>query len=109
MALRGLWRSHDCHMIPSTNIIKQHCKDNSLHSLSNIVRCDTSAVKLPRPAELTPARLTMYSVPFIRFDKGYSRVEGVVMLASVTAEELPVLYRTTQDVMGVTRGSLAGG
>ena len=50
----------------------------------------------------------MYSVPFIRFDKGYSRVEGAVMVA-VTAEELPVLYRTTQDVMGVARGSLAGG
>ena len=109
MAPRGLRRSHDCHMISSTNTIIQHCKDNSLHSLSNIVRCDISSVKLPRPAELTPASLTTYSVPFIRFVKGYWRVEGLVMMALVTAEELSALYSTTQDVMGVTRVSLGGG
>ena len=31
------------------------------------------------------------------------------MMASVTAEELSALYSTTQDVMGVTRGSMGGG
>ena len=96
-------------MILSTNIIKHHCKDNSLHSLSNIVCCETSSVKLPRPAELTPASLTTYSVPFIRFVKEYWRAEGLVMMVSVTAEELSTLYSTTQDVICVTRVSLAGG
>ena len=79
-----------------------------LHSLSNAVRSAISRVKLPRPAEFTPASITKYSVPFISPLRVNWRALGSLMVV-LAAGELPVLYRTTHDEMGVARGSSAGG
>ena len=77
MTLKGLRRSDNWHMTLSRDChltITEHLSYNRglferhavPHSLSNAVRCDSSSVKLPTPAEFTPAILTTYKVPFIR-------------------------------------------
>ena len=71
MVLRDLGRSHDCHMTVITQLSYKQASINTErhvapHSLSNAVRCDITSVKLPTPAEFTPAILTIYKVPFIR-------------------------------------------
>ena len=50
------------------------------HSLSNAVCRDSSSVKLPTPAEFTPAILTIYKVPFIRPMRENRRAAGSLMV-----------------------------